>query len=120
MKHDNVLIVLFYLVSIAYLDPGNIESDLKSGAVAEYRLLWVTMWSTVIGVLFQRLSARLGVVTGKHLAEVAYDKYPKYPRILLWIMVEIAIIGADMQEVIGTSFAIYLLSQKVCFTTLLD
>lgn len=57
-------------VSIAYLDPGNIESDLQSGVVAQYKLLWVLMWATVVGLLFQRLAMRLGVVTGKHLAEV--------------------------------------------------
>lgn len=60
----------------------------------------------------QRLAARLGVVSGMHLAEVCYRKYPVVPRVLLWIMVEIAIIGSDMQEVIGTAIAFYLLSNK--------
>merc|ERR1719376_753102 len=60
----------------------------------------------------QRLSARLGVVSGKHLAEVCYDHYPKVPRLILWLMVELAIIGSDMQEVIGTAIALYLLSSK--------
>ena len=57
-------------MSIAYLDPGNIESDLQSGVIAKYKLLWVTFWATVLGLVMQRLSARLGVVAGKHLAEV--------------------------------------------------
>ena len=57
-------------MSIAYLDPGNIESDLQSGVIAEYKLLWVLLWATVLGMVLQRLSARLGVVSGKHLAEV--------------------------------------------------
>lgn len=100
-------------MSIAYLDPGNIESDLQSGTVAGYRLLWVLMWSTFLGLLMQRLSARIGVVTGLHLAEVCYRRYPKVPRILLWIMMEIAIIGSDMQEVIGTAIAISILSNQV-------
>ena len=69
-------------------------------------------WATIIGLFFQRLSARLGVVTGKHLAQVCYDCYPKVPRLMLWVMVELAIIGSDIQEVIGTAIAIYLLSQK--------
>ena len=59
-----------FLVSIAYLDPGNIESDMQSGAIAEYSLLWVLLWATVLGMVLQRLSARIGVVSGKHLAEV--------------------------------------------------
>lgn len=64
----------------------------------------------IIGFLLQRLSSRLGVVSGKHLAEMCYEYYPKIPRLFLWIMIEIAIIGSDMQEVIGTAIAFYLLS----------
>ncbi|XP_064647580.1 natural resistance-associated macrophage protein 2-like isoform X2 [Lineus longissimus] len=99
-----------FLMSIAYLDPGNIESDLRSGSVAQFKLLWVLLSSTVLGLLMQRLAARLGVVSGLHLAEVCHNKYPKVPRLMLWLMVEIAIIGSDMQEVIGTAIAFYLLS----------
>lgn len=83
-------------MSIAYLDPGNIESDLQQGVVARYHLLWVLMTATILGLIMQRLSARLGVVTGHHLAEMCYREYRKVPRILLWIMIEIAIIGSDM------------------------
>jgi len=101
-----------FLMSIAYLDPGNVESDLQSGTVAEYRLLWVLLWATVLGCMMQRLSARLGTVTGLHLAEVCYRQYPSPPRIALWVCTEVAIIGSDMQEVIGTAIAIYLLSNK--------
>lgn len=99
-----------FLMSIAYLDPGNIESDLRSGAVANFKLLWILMCSTLMGLLMQRLSLRLGTVTGMHLAEMCHEKYPKIPRIILWVMVEIAIIGSDMQEVIGTAIAFNLLS----------
>nr|BCL66018.1 divalent metal transporter [Acanthaster planci] len=99
-----------FLMSIAYLDPGNIESDLQSGFHANFQLLWILMLATLMGLLLQRLSARLGVVTGMHLAEVCYREYPKVPRIVLWLMVEIAIIGSDMQEVIGTAIAFHLLS----------
>ncbi|XP_039602574.1 natural resistance-associated macrophage protein 2 [Polypterus senegalus] len=99
-----------FLMSIAYLDPGNIESDLQSGAKAGFKLLWVLLFATVIGLLLQRLAARLGVVTGMHLAEVCHRQYPKVPRIILWLMVETAIIGSDMQEVIGCAIAFNLLS----------
>ena len=102
-----------FLMSIAYLDPGNIESDLQSGVLGKYRLLWVLLASTVLGLVMQRLAARLGVVTGLHLAEMCYRQYKKLPRIILWVMVEVAIIGSDMQEVIGTAIAIFLLSNKV-------
>ncbi|KAF7495575.1 Protein Malvolio [Sarcoptes scabiei] len=102
-----------FLMSIAYLDPGNIESDLQSGVVARYRLLWILLYSTILGLLIQILSARLGVVTGKHLAELCYQRYRKLPRLGLWIMTEIAIIGSDMQEVIGTAVAIYMISNRI-------
>jgi natural resistance-associated macrophage protein len=72
------------------------------------------MWSTILGLIMQRLAARLGVVSGMHLAEACYRLYPTAPRLLLWVMVEIAIIGSDMQEVIGTAIAFYLLSNKAC------
>ncbi|XP_011700107.1 PREDICTED: protein Malvolio-like isoform X3 [Wasmannia auropunctata] len=101
-----------FLMSIAYLDPGNIESDLQSGVTARYKLLWVLLSATILGLVMQRLSARLGVVTGLHLAEMCYRQYKKVPRLILWIMIEIAIIGSDMQEVIGTAIALYLLSNK--------
>ncbi|KAJ7999921.1 hypothetical protein DPEC_G00199420 [Dallia pectoralis] len=99
-----------FLMSIAYLDPGNIESDLQSGATAGFKLLWVLLSATIIGLLLQRLGARLGVVTGMHLAEVCHRQYPTVPRIILWLMVELAIIGSDMQEVIGCAIAFNLLS----------
>ncbi|XP_053704917.1 natural resistance-associated macrophage protein 2-like [Synchiropus splendidus] len=99
-----------FLMSIAYLDPGNIESDLQSGAKAGFKLLWVLLGATVIGLLLQRLAARLGVVTGLHLAEVCHRQYRTVPRVVLWIMVELAIIGSDMQEVIGCAIAFSLLS----------
>lgn len=102
-----------FLMSIAYLDPGNIESDLQSGVLGKYRLLWVLLAATVLGLVMQRLAARLGVVTGLHLAEMCYRQYKKVPRLILWIMVEVAIIGSDMQEVIGTAIAIFLLSNKL-------
>ncbi|EGC29415.1 natural resistance-associated macrophage protein [Dictyostelium purpureum] len=99
-----------FLMSIAYLDPGNLESDIQAGATAGYQLLWVLLWSTVIGFWLQMLASRLGVVTGKHLAEHCRDHYPVVPRIGLWLMTELAIIGSDIQEVIGTAIALQILS----------
>eukprot|EP01132_Coremiostelium_polycephalum_P002524 gene2524-3126_t len=99
-----------FLMSIAYLDPGNLESDIQAGATGGYSLLWVLLWSTIVGFWLQMLASRLGVASGKHLAELCKDHYPRTPRILLWIMTEIAIIGSDIQEVIGTAIAIQILS----------
>ncbi|KMT19137.1 hypothetical protein BVRB_1g015330 [Beta vulgaris subsp. vulgaris] len=102
-----------FLMSIAFLDPGNLEGDLQAGAIAGYSLLWLLLWATMMGLLIQLLSARIGVATGKHLAEHCRDEYPRWARYLLWIMAEIALIGADIQEVIGSAIAIQILSRGV-------
>jgi len=102
-----------FLMSIAFLDPGNLEGDLQAGAIAGYSLLWLLMWATAMGLLIQLLSARLGVATGRHLAELCRDEYPKWARLLLWVMAELALIGSDIQEVIGSAIAIKILSQGV-------
>ncbi|KAK8497825.1 hypothetical protein V6N13_034616 [Hibiscus sabdariffa] len=99
-----------FLMSIAFLDPGNLEGDLQSGAIAGYSLLWLLMWATAIGLLVQLLSARLGVATGRHLAELCREEYPTWARMILWVMAELALIGADIQEVIGSAIAIKILS----------
>ncbi|PRW44606.1 metal transporter Nramp3 [Chlorella sorokiniana] len=95
---------------IAYIDPGNLEADLQTGATTGYQLLWVLLWSTAMGGLLQSLAARLGVATGKHLAEHCREQYPPGVRHVLWLMAEMAIIGSDIQEVIGTALALLLLS----------
>ncbi|XP_057501489.1 metal transporter Nramp3.2-like [Actinidia eriantha] len=99
-----------FLMSIAFLDPGNLEGDLQAGAIAGYSLLWLLLWATAMGLLVQLLSARLGVATGRHLAELCREEYPKWAGLLLWAMAELALIGADIQEVIGSAIAIKILS----------
>ncbi|KAK3411989.1 metal transporter Nramp3 [Eucalyptus grandis] len=102
-----------FLMSIAFLDPGNLEGDLQAGAIAGYSLLWLLMWATAMGLLVQLLSARLGVATGRHLAELCRDEYPPWASMVLWVMAELALIGADIQEVIGSAIAIKILSNGV-------
>lgn len=84
-------------MSIAYLDPGNIASDLQAGVATGYKLLWVLLLSTVIGLLVQMLSARLGIVTGLNLAEQCRARYPRPVYLTLWFLIELAIIGSDIQ-----------------------
>ena len=98
-----------WLMSIAYLDPGNLEADLQSGAYAGMQLLWMLFWSTVAGLLMQILAVRLGVVTGKNLAQVCRERYSRPTSFILWIMTELAIIGSDIQEVVGSAIAFKLL-----------
>lgn len=99
-----------FLMSIAFLDPGNLEGDLQAGAIAGYSLLWLLLWATAMGLLVQLLAARLGVTTGRHLAELCREEYPTWARLVLWVMAELALIGADIQEVIGSAIAINILS----------
>ncbi|PKI42609.1 metal transporter Nramp2-like [Punica granatum] len=98
------------LMSVAFLDPGNLEGDLQAGAIAGYSLLWLLMWATAMGLLIQMLSARVGVATGRHLAELCREEYPGWAGLALWFMAEVALIGADIQEVIGSAIAIQILS----------
>eukprot|EP00439_Symbiodinium_sp_Y106_P056024 s4486_g7.t2 len=98
-----------WLMSLAYLDPGNLESDLQSGAYTGHSLLWVLLLCTVAGLILQVLAARLAVVTGCDLAQTCRMEYPRQLSRLLWIMTELAIIGADIQEVVGTGIALRVL-----------
>src|SRR5262245_42621750 len=98
-----------YLVSVGYMDPGNWATDLAGGARFGYQLIWVLLMSNLMAVLLQTLAARLGVVTGKDLAQACRDYYPKplvYP---LWILCEIAIIACDLAEVLGAAIGLQLL-----------
>ena len=99
-----------YLVSVGYMDPGNWGTDLAGGAKYGYALLWVILASNLMAILLQILCARLGLVTGKDLAQSCRDYYKKPAAIVLWILCEIAIIACDLAEVIGSAVAINLLS----------
>ncbi|MED6220974.1 Metal transporter Nramp6 [Stylosanthes scabra] len=98
-----------FLVSIAYIDPGNFETDLQSGAQYKYELLWIVLLASCAALLIQSMAANLGVVTGKHLAEHCRAEYPRVPNIILWIIAEISVVACDIPEVIGTAFALNML-----------
>ncbi|RZB84826.1 metal transporter Nramp6-like [Glycine soja] len=98
-----------FLVSIAYIDPGNFETDLQSGAQYKYELLWIILLASCVALVIQSMAANLGVVTGKHLAEHCRAEYPRVPNFILWIIAEIAIVACDIPEVIGTAFALNML-----------
>lgn len=98
-----------FLVSIAYIDPGNFETDLQSGAQYKYELLWIILVASFSALIIQSLAARLGVVTGKHLAEHCRAEYPKIPNFILWLLAELAVVACDIPEVIGTAFALNML-----------
>ncbi len=98
-----------YLISVGYMDPGNWATDLEGGSRFGYRLLWVLLMSNAMAVLLQTLSARLGVVTGKDLAQACREAYPRPVVLALWILCEVAIAACDLAEVLGTAIALNLL-----------
>ncbi|MGH7740521.1 MAG: Nramp family divalent metal transporter, partial [Candidatus Eiseniibacteriota bacterium] len=98
-----------YLVSVGYMDPGNWATDLAGGARFGMRLLWVLLMSNLMAVLLQTLSARLGVVTGKDLAQACRDWYPRVLTVPLWLMCELAIVACDLAEVLGAAIGLKLL-----------
>ncbi|KAL5559658.1 hypothetical protein UlMin_035869 [Ulmus minor] len=98
-----------FLVSLAYLDPGNLETDLQAGANHGYELLWIILIGLIFALIIQSLAANLGVSTGKHLSELCKAEYPIFVKYCLWLLAELAVIAADIPEVIGTAFALNIL-----------
>ncbi|HXE26747.1 MAG TPA: Nramp family divalent metal transporter [Roseiarcus sp.] len=98
-----------YLVAVGYMDPGNWATDLAGGASFGYTLLFVILLSNLMAILLQALAARLGIVTGRDLAQACRAYYPKPVNFALWIACELAIIACDLAEVIGTAIALQLL-----------
>ena len=97
------------LVSVGYMDPGNWGTDLQGGANFKYALLWVVALASLMAIFMQVMSARLGVVTGKDLAQCCRDWYPKWTRWPNWLMSEVAIGACDLAEVLGSAVALNLL-----------
>ncbi|MEK6566110.1 MAG: Nramp family divalent metal transporter [Bacteroidota bacterium] len=98
-----------YLVSVGYMDPGNWATDLEGGARFGYQLIWVLLMSNAMAVLLQTLSARMGIVTGRDLAQACRENYPKPVAYALWFLCEIAIAACDLAEVLGTAIGLNLL-----------
>ena len=98
-----------YLISVGYMDPGNWATDLEGGARFGYSLIWVLMMSNLMAILLQTLAARMGIVTGRDLAQACRDNYPKPITFVLWILCEIAIAACDLAEVLGTAIGLNLL-----------
>jgi manganese transport protein len=112
-----------YLVSVGYMDPGNWATDLAGGSRFGYSLLWVLLMSNLMAILLQNLSARLGIVRGRDLAQANREVYPAYINIPLYVLAEIAIAACDLAEVLGMAIGIQLLTglplvYGVCITVL--
>src|SRR5436190_7608497 len=112
-----------YLVAVGYMDPGNWATDLAGGSAFGYTLLSVIVLSNLMAILLQSLSAKLGIVTGRDLAQACRDHYSKPVSFSLWVLCELAICACDLAEVIGSAIALNLLFKiplvlGVCITAL--
>ncbi len=99
-----------YLISVGYMDPGNWATDLAGGSKFGYALIWVLLMSNFMALLLQSLSARLGIVRGRDLAQANREAYPRAINFMLYILAEIAITACDLAEVLGMAIGIQLLT----------
>src|SRR5579863_8078249 len=97
------------IVSIAYIDPGNFATNIQAGAKYGYGLLWVVLLANLIAMLFQALSAKLGIVTGKNLAEMCRDHFSRPVVLAMWAVSEIAAMATDLAEFLGGAIGLSLL-----------
>src|SRR5436190_21341490 len=104
------------VASIAYMDPGNFATNIQAGAKYGYGLLWVVLLANLIAMLFQALSAKLGIVTGKNLAEMCREQFPRPIVWAMWVISEIAAMATDLAEFLGGSIGLALLFTCPCST----
>jgi manganese transport protein len=97
------------IASIAYMDPGNFATNIQAGAKYGYSLLWVVLLANIIAMLFQALSAKLGIVTGRNLAELCRDHFPRPVVLAMWVASEIAAMATDLAEFLGGAIGLSLL-----------
>ena len=98
-----------FVASVAYIDPGNFATNIQSGAQYGYLLVWVVILANIMGMLVQILSAKVGIATGKNLAELCRDRFPKPVVYFLWILAEIVAMATDVAEIVGAALGFHLL-----------
>ena len=97
------------IAAVAYIDPGNFATNIEAGSRYGYTLLWVVLWANLMAMLIQTLSARLGLATGKNLAEVIRERFPRPVVWAFWVQAEIVAIATDLAEFLGAALAFNLL-----------
>lgn len=97
------------LVSVGYMDPGNWATAIEAGSRYGYQLLYVVVLASIVGMFTQCLCSRLAIATGKDLAQLCSERYPKRTRYMLWVFAELSIIATDIAEVLGAALAFHLL-----------
>jgi manganese transport protein len=98
-----------FVASVGYMDPGNFATNIQSGARFGYLLLWVVVFSSLMAMLIQTLSAKLGIATGMNLAELCRAHFPRRVTLAMWVIMELVVMATDLAEFLGASLALYLL-----------
>ncbi|KUV13993.1 hypothetical protein AWF40_17090 [Escherichia coli] len=98
-----------FIAAIGYIDPGNFATNIQAGASFGYQLLWVVVWANLMAMLIQILSAKLGIATGKNLAEQIRDHYPRPVVWFYWVQAEIIAMATDLAEFIGAAIGFKLI-----------
>ena len=97
------------LIAVGYMDPGNWATDLEAGSKFGYQLLFVVVLSSLAAIALQRLAMRLGIASGRDLAQQSRERFPRWVNVGLWLMAEVAIVACDLAEVLGSALAFHLL-----------
>ncbi|MDP2892478.1 MAG: Nramp family divalent metal transporter [Bacillota bacterium] len=98
-----------FIVSVAYIDPGNFATNISGGSKYGYALLWVILWSNLMAIFLQSLSAKLGIATGRNLPQMCREVFPRSANWFFWVVAELAAIATDLAEFLGGTLGLYLL-----------
>src|SRR4030042_1971298 len=98
-----------FIASVAYMDPGNFATNIQGGAQFGYTLLWVVVTTNLMAMLIQTLSAKLGIASGKNLAEMCRESFPRPLVLVMWVLMEIVAMATDLAEFLGAALGFYLL-----------
>src|SRR5512139_1187925 len=98
-----------FIASVAYMDPGNFATNIQGGAKFGYTLLWVVVVTNLMAMLIQTLSAKLGIATGRNLAELCRERFPQPVVLVMWVLMEIVAMATDLAEFLGAALGFYLL-----------
>lgn len=120
MKHKNLTLIKnfkgllrflgpAFVVSVAYIDPGNFATNISGGSSFNYELIWVILWSNIMAIFLQTLSAKIGIATGHNLPEMCAKAFPHRLNILFWVIAELGAMATDLAEFIGGSLGLHLL-----------
>lgn len=109
LKHKLLLLGPAFIAAIGYIDPGNFATNIEAGSSFGYKLLWVVLWANLMAMVIQYLSAKLGIVTGKNLAEHLRDRLPRWAVVPYWLQAEVIAMATDLAEFIGAAVGFQLL-----------